>query len=65
MTKLDPVEELVAASVLLRPAESGSGFNRELVGYQFTQQKLAERLLLRHLDRGSAPTGEACPRAPT
>jgi tetratricopeptide (TPR) repeat protein len=50
-TKLDPVEELVAASVLLRPAETGEGPGRELAGYQFTQQKLAERVLLRALDR--------------
>jgi hypothetical protein len=60
-TKLDPVEELVAASVLLRPAESGSGLSRELAGYQFTQQKLAERLLLRHLDRKLHDAGRSVP----
>lgn len=57
VTKLGPVEELVAASVLLRPAEIGYGIDRQLVGYQFTQQKLAERVLLRHLDRGLSPAG--------
>jgi hypothetical protein len=61
VTKLDPVEELVAATVLLRPAESGSGLQRELVGYQFTQQKLAERLLLRHLDKGLRADGRSLP----
>jgi tetratricopeptide (TPR) repeat protein len=61
VTKLDPVEELVAASVLLRPAETGSGFNRELAGYQFAQQKLAERVLLRHLDRKLASAGRSLP----
>jgi tetratricopeptide (TPR) repeat protein len=54
-TKLDPIEELAAASVLLRPAEAGFGFDRERIGYQFTHQKLAERVLLRALERRIAP----------
>ena len=49
--RLGPVETLVAASVLLRPAEDGTGVDRELKGYTFAHQKLAERVLLRHMDR--------------
>jgi tetratricopeptide (TPR) repeat protein len=55
VTKLDPIEELAAASVLLRPAEAGFGVDRERIGYQFTHQKLAERVLLRALDRRISP----------
>ena len=61
VTKLDPVEELVAATVLLRPAEIGGGLRRELAGYQFTQQKLAERLLLQHLDKELRNAGRDIP----
>lgn len=55
VSKLDPIEELVSANVLLRPAEEGIGLDRNLVGYQFAQQKLAERIILRALDRRIAP----------
>ena len=54
-TKLDPVEELVGASVLMRPAEVGFGAARNVIGYQFTLQKLAERVILRGLLRRIAP----------
>ncbi|MCC7539835.1 MAG: tetratricopeptide repeat protein [Deltaproteobacteria bacterium] len=55
VVKLDPIEELVAASVLMRPSEEGIGTNRRLVGYQFSHQKLCERVLLRELLRQIAP----------
>jgi hypothetical protein len=60
VTKLDPIEELVASSLLLRPAETGSGLERALMGYQFTNQKLAERILLRHMD-SFFPVGTTLP----
>lgn len=55
VSKLDPIEELVSANVLLRPSEEGIGLDRNLVGYQFAQQKLAERIILRALDRRIYP----------
>lgn len=62
VVKLNPIEELVAASVLMRPSEQGIGTDRRLVGYQFSHQKLCERVLLRELLRQIAPrhlpTGE-------
>jgi hypothetical protein len=48
--KLDPVEELVSASVLLRPVDQAGSVVGDRLGYGFTQQKLAERLLLRTID---------------
>ena len=59
---LDPVEQLVSASVLLRPAAEGFGCDRRLVAYTFTHQALCEQVLLRELERRMAPralpTGE-------
>jgi tetratricopeptide (TPR) repeat protein len=59
--KLTPIEELVSASLLLRPAEEGYGVDRKLASYQFTHQKICERVLLEELDRqtaGKEPTPE-------
>ncbi|MEI8257520.1 MAG: hypothetical protein WCJ30_17745, partial [Deltaproteobacteria bacterium] len=59
---VDPIEELVAATVLMRPAEEGFGVDRRLVAFQFSHQKLCEQLLVRELARRIAPrvlpTGE-------
>ncbi|GMV42640.1 MAG: hypothetical protein AMXMBFR64_43560 [Myxococcales bacterium] len=55
VARLDPIEELVAASVLLRPAEEGIGTDRSLVGYTFTHQRLCEQVLLRELERRMSP----------
>ena len=55
VTKLDPIEELVAASVLMRPAEEGVGVDRRVVAFTFSHQKLCECVLLRELDRQIAP----------
>ena len=55
VAKLDPIEELVAASVLMRPSEEGIGVDRRLVAFQFSHQKLCERVLLRELMRRIAP----------
>ncbi|WP_295396794.1 tetratricopeptide repeat protein, partial [uncultured Thiodictyon sp.] len=55
VVKLDPVEELVAASLLMRPAEEGEGSGRRLTGYGFTQQRLCEQVLLRELRRQIHP----------
>jgi flagellar protein FlaJ len=43
----DPIEDLVSASVMMRPAEEGFGVDRRLVAFQFTHQKLCEQVLLR------------------
>jgi tetratricopeptide (TPR) repeat protein len=60
--KLNPIEELVSASLLLRPAEHGIGMNRQLAAFQFRHQKLCEQVLLRELRRQihprKLPTGE-------
>ena len=55
MVKLDPLEELVAASLLMRPAEEGEGAERRLTGYGFTQQRLCEQVLARELRRQIHP----------
>ena len=55
VVKLDPVEELVAASLLMRPAEEGEGAERRMTGYGFTQQRLCEQVLLRELRRRIHP----------
>ena len=55
VVKLDPIEELVSASLLLRPAEEGFGADRQLQSFQFAHQKLAERVLLRTLLADLAP----------
>jgi tetratricopeptide (TPR) repeat protein len=55
VARLDPVEELVAASVLMRPAEDGFGVDRKFVGFQFAHQKLCESVLARELRRRIAP----------
>jgi tetratricopeptide (TPR) repeat protein len=49
LAKLSPVEELVAASILMRPSEEGEGTSRRLVGYRFSHQSLAAAVLLRSL----------------
>lgn len=51
VAKLDPIEELVAASVLMRPSEDGVGVSRRLVAFSFSHEKLCERVLLRELKR--------------
>ena len=60
--KLNPIEELVSASLLMRPAEHGVGAARSLRAYQFRHQKLCEQVLLRELRRQihprNLPTGE-------
>ena len=62
VSKLDPIEELVAVSLLLSPAEEGFGVDRKLVAFQFSHQKLCEQVLVRHLlaqiEPRSLPTGE-------
>lgn len=50
-TRLDPVEELVSASVLLRPEEEGFGVDRRLVAFRFTYQRLCEQVLAAELAR--------------
>ncbi len=55
VARLDPVENLVAASVLMRPSDEGVGVDRRLVGYQFAHQKLCEAVLARELHRRIAP----------
>ncbi len=55
VSKLDPIEELVAVSLLLRPSEEGFGVDRKLVAYQFSHQKLCEQVLLRYLKGVIAP----------
>ncbi len=55
VVKLDPAEELVAASLLMRPAEEGEGAERRVTGYGFTQQRLCEQVLLRELRRQIQP----------
>jgi tetratricopeptide (TPR) repeat protein/energy-coupling factor transporter ATP-binding protein EcfA2 len=62
VSKLDPIEELVAVSLLLRPTEEGFGVDRKQVAYQFSHQRLCEQVLVRHLMARIAPrtlpTGE-------
>ena len=60
--KLDPLEELVAASLLLRPAELEMDDSRRLQGYVFTHQKLCEQIMLRELLRRIRP--RALPTGP-
>ncbi|MDG4584377.1 MAG: hypothetical protein P9E67_09895 [Candidatus Competibacter sp.] len=55
VVKLDPLEELVAASLLLRPAEEEDASERRLAGFVFTHQKLCEQVLLRELLRQIRP----------
>jgi hypothetical protein len=55
VVKLDPLEELVAASLLLRPAEEEDAAERRLAGFVFTHQKLCEQVLLRELLRQIRP----------
>lgn len=55
VAKLDPFEELVAASVLLRPAEEGMGVDQRVVGLQFTHQKMCEHVLFEELERRLKP----------
>ena len=55
MARLDPMEALVAASLLLRPAEAGFGADRALVGFQFAHQRLCEEVLARDLGRQMGP----------
>ncbi|NEX22931.1 tetratricopeptide repeat protein [Thiorhodococcus mannitoliphagus] len=55
VVKLDPVEELVAVSLLMRPIEMGRGGERHLAGYGFSHQRLCEQLLLRELMRQIHP----------
>lgn len=51
--KLNPMEELVSASILLRPTEEGP-FD-DCAGYQFTHQRLAEAVLRRALLQRISP----------
>ncbi|MEN9798853.1 MAG: hypothetical protein RL653_2549, partial [Pseudomonadota bacterium] len=55
VVKLDPVEELVSASVLLRPSQEGFGKDRKLVSFTFSHQRLCEQVLLRELRRQVLP----------
>lgn len=60
--KLDPIEELVSASLLMRPTEEGLGADRKLVAFQFSHQKMCEQVLLLELQSQvrprKLPTGE-------
>jgi tetratricopeptide (TPR) repeat protein len=60
--KLNPIEELISASLLMRPTEHGVGVDRHLAAFQFRHQKLCEQVLVRELRRQIAPrplpTGE-------
>ncbi|MDP2339509.1 MAG: zinc ribbon domain-containing protein [Deltaproteobacteria bacterium] len=49
ITRLDPLEELVGAGVLLRPADEGFGSDRAAQAFTFGHQKLCEQVLLRRL----------------
>ncbi|NDB70170.1 MAG: hypothetical protein EB015_19620, partial [Methylocystaceae bacterium] len=53
--KLDPIEELVSASLLMRPTEEGLGVDRKLVAFQFSHQKMCEQILWAELRRQIAP----------
>ncbi len=53
--KLDPIEELVSASLLMRPTEEGLGVDRKLVAFQFSHQKMCEQILWAELHRQVAP----------
>ncbi|MEA3642580.1 MAG: tetratricopeptide repeat protein, partial [Lamprobacter sp.] len=55
VVKLDPVEELVAASLLMRPTKVAEGVDQGLAGYGFSHQRLSEQLLLRELNRQIFP----------
>lgn len=55
MTKLDPIEELVAASVLMRPSKARVTHRQQLDGFTFSNEKLCERVLLRELKRQILP----------
>ena len=53
--KLDPIEELVSASLLMRPTEEGLGRDRNLAAFQFSHQKICEQILRAELHRQIAP----------
>jgi tetratricopeptide (TPR) repeat protein len=56
IAKLNPIEELVSASLLLRPSERGLGSERHLSCFQFRHQKRCQHLLLRELRRQIEPS---------
>jgi tetratricopeptide (TPR) repeat protein len=55
LARLDPIEELVAASLLLPPGEQPLGTPRGDLFYSFSHQRLCEQVLLRELRRQIAP----------
>jgi tetratricopeptide (TPR) repeat protein len=61
VVKLDPIEELVSASILMRPANEGFGVDRRLVAFTFTHQRLCEQVLARAIQRRIAPRSELAP----
>ncbi len=61
VVKLDPIEELVSASILMRPAKEGFGVDRRLVAFTFTHQRLCEQVLARAVLRRIAPRTELTP----
>jgi tetratricopeptide (TPR) repeat protein len=56
VARLDPVEELVSVSVLLRPAREGFGVDRALVAFTFCHQRMCEEVLGRELRRQAGGT---------
>jgi tetratricopeptide (TPR) repeat protein len=58
VARLDPVEWLVTASPLLRPAREGVGGERQLTGYGFAHARLCEQVLLEDLLKKAVPREE-------
>lgn len=52
LARLDPIEELVSASVLMRPAREGVGQSKTLTFFTFCHQRMCEEVLARELLRG-------------
>ncbi len=55
VAKLDPMEELVSASILMRPASEGFGADRKLIAFTFSHQRLCEQVIARALQRRILP----------
>ena len=55
VVKLDPIEELVSGSILMRPAREGFGVDRSLVAFTFSHQRICEQVIVRELRRSIAP----------
>jgi tetratricopeptide (TPR) repeat protein len=62
IAKLNPIEELVSASLLLRPSERGIGSERHLSSFQFRHQKRCQHVLLRELRRQISPDRTPSPK---